>query len=84
MDIVVGPQTYHRLPELVAKVDPGTRSRIVDTEFPEEVKFDYLPGEHSPRARRRFSVQEGCDKFCSLRCPLHKEHNSQGSFQCHC
>ena len=49
VDIVVGPQTYHRLPELVAKIDPGTRSRIVDTEFPEEVKFDLLPGEHAPR-----------------------------------
>ena len=67
VDIVVGPQTYHRLPELVAKVDPSTRSRIVDTEFPEEVKFDLLPGEHAPRGPAAFlSVQEGCDKFCAF------------------
>ena len=41
VDIVVGPQTYHRLPELVAKVDPSIRSRIIDTEFPGrgEVRF---------------------------------------------
>ena len=67
VDIVVGPQTYHRLPELVAKVDPSTRTRIVDTEFPEEVKFDLLPGEHAPRGPAAFlSVQEGCDKFCAF------------------
>ncbi|MDB3892499.1 tRNA (N6-isopentenyl adenosine(37)-C2)-methylthiotransferase MiaB [Alphaproteobacteria bacterium] len=67
VDIVVGPQTYHRLPELVAKVDPGVRNRIIDTEFPEEVKFDLLPGEHAPRGPAAFlSVQEGCDKFCAF------------------
>ncbi len=67
VDIVVGPQTYHRLPELVAKVDPGARNRIVDTDFPEEVKFDLLPGEHAPRGPAAFlSVQEGCDKFCAF------------------
>ena len=67
VDIVVGPQTYHRLPELIAKIDPVTRSRIVDTEFPEEVKFDLLPGEHAPRGPAAFlSVQEGCDKFCAF------------------
>ncbi|MDB2325339.1 tRNA (N6-isopentenyl adenosine(37)-C2)-methylthiotransferase MiaB [Alphaproteobacteria bacterium] len=67
VDIVVGPQTYHRLPELIAKVDPASRNRIVDTEFPEEVKFDLLPGEHAPRGPAAFlSVQEGCDKFCAF------------------
>jgi tRNA-2-methylthio-N6-dimethylallyladenosine synthase len=67
VDIVVGPQTYHRLPELVAKVDPSARQRVVDTEFPEEVKFDLLPGEHAPRGPAAFlSVQEGCDKFCAF------------------
>ena len=67
VDIVVGPQTYHRLPELVSRIDPGARKRAVDTEFPEEVKFDQLPGEHVPRGPAAFlSVQEGCDKFCAF------------------
>jgi tRNA-2-methylthio-N6-dimethylallyladenosine synthase len=67
VDIVVGPQTYHRLPELVGKVDPASRQRAIDTEFPEEVKFDFLPGEHAPRGPAAFlSVQEGCDKFCAF------------------
>ena len=66
MDIVVGPQTYHRLPELAGKVDPASRKRAIDTEFPEEVKFDFLPGEHAPRGPAAFlSVQEG-DKFCAF------------------
>ena len=67
VDIVVGPQTYHRLPELVSRIDPGARQRVIDTEFPEEVKFDQLPGEHAPRGPAAFlSVQEGCDKFCAF------------------
>ena len=67
VDIVVGPQTYHRLPELVSKADPQARSRAIDTDFPEEIKFDQLPGEHAPRGPAAFlSVQEGCDKFCAF------------------
>jgi len=67
VDIVVGPQTYHRLPELVGQLDPASRNRIIDTDFPEEVKFDFLPGEHAPRGPAAFlSVQEGCDKFCAF------------------
>ncbi len=67
VDIVVGPQTYHRLPALVGQVDPASRKRAIDTEFPEEVKFDYLPGEYLPRGPAAFlTVQEGCDKFCAF------------------
>ena len=67
VDIVVGPQTYHRLPELVSQIDPSSRNRIIDTDFPEEVKFDFLPGEHASRGPAAFlSVQEGCDKFCAF------------------
>ena len=67
VDMVVGPQTYHRLPELVAKADPISRLSVVDTEFPTEVKFDFLPEEAAPRGPSAFlSVQEGCDKFCSF------------------
>ena len=54
VDIVVGPQTYHRLPELVSRADPAARARAIDTEFPEEIKFDQLPGEHAPRGPRPF------------------------------
>ena len=67
VDMVVGPQTYHRLPELVSQLDPGARRHLVDTEFPAEAKFDSLPEEASPRGPAAFlSVQEGCDKFCSF------------------
>ncbi|MDC3311063.1 tRNA (N6-isopentenyl adenosine(37)-C2)-methylthiotransferase MiaB [Alphaproteobacteria bacterium] len=67
VDIVVGPQTYHRLPDLVAKLDPIERNRLIDTEFPAEVKFDFLPEQLGKRGPAAFlSVQEGCDKFCSF------------------
>ncbi|KPQ08049.1 MAG: bifunctional tRNA-i(6)A37 thiotransferase / methyltransferase MiaB [Rhodobacteraceae bacterium HLUCCA12] len=66
VDLVVGPQTYHRLPALEAAVRAGQRP--VDTEFPEEDKFDHLP--RTPRTRRAptafLTVQEGCDKFCAF------------------
>ncbi len=66
VDLVVGPQSYHRLPELEAKTRSG--SRAIDTDFPEEDKFDHLKGR--PRAARGptafLTVQEGCDKFCAF------------------
>jgi tRNA-2-methylthio-N6-dimethylallyladenosine synthase len=65
VDVVVGPQSYHRLPALLARAKGG---RVVDTEFPAEDKFDHLP--RPSRARARVSafltVQEGCDKFCTF------------------
>ncbi len=66
VDLVVGPQTYHRLPAMEAAVRAG--GRAVDTEFPEEDKFDHLPkGLHTRRAPAAFlTVQEGCDKFCAF------------------
>ena len=54
VDMVVGPQTYHRLPELVARADPSARKSVVDTEFPQEVKFDFLPEEAAPEDRQPF------------------------------
>ena len=66
VDLVVGPQTYHRLPAMVATVQLGARA--VDTDFPAEDKFDHLP--RGPRAARGptafLTVQEGCDKFCAF------------------
>ncbi|MEX0759888.1 MAG: tRNA (N6-isopentenyl adenosine(37)-C2)-methylthiotransferase MiaB [Tistlia sp.] len=68
VDIVLGPQTYHRLPELVRRAEGGERGRgLVDTDFPVESKFDFLPEEAEGRGPAAFlSVQEGCDKFCSF------------------
>ncbi|HIJ61081.1 MAG TPA: tRNA (N6-isopentenyl adenosine(37)-C2)-methylthiotransferase MiaB [Rhodospirillaceae bacterium] len=65
VDIVLGPQTYHRLPEMVARASRAG-GRVLDTEFPAEPKFDYLPSPtaHGPAAF--LSVQEGCDKFCTF------------------
>ena len=67
VDMVVGPQSYHRLPELITQLDPAARNNVIDTDFPEEVKFDYLPEEVAKRGPAAFlSVQEGCDKFCAF------------------
>ena len=67
VDIVVGPQAYHRLPELIARADPDSRGAAIDTDFPVEDKFDFLPEERAPRGPAAFlSVQEGCDKFCTF------------------
>lgn len=66
VDIVVGPQSYHRLPELVAKVS-REGGQALDTEFSPEDKFDFLPASDGPSAVSAFlTVQEGCDKFCSF------------------
>ena len=63
VDLVVGPQAYHRLPAMA-----DGRAEAVDTEMPEELKFDHLPkGPKTKRAPTAFlTVQEGCDKFCAF------------------
>ncbi len=66
LDVVVGPQSYHRLPELLVK---GARARgaVVDTDFPVDSKFDHLPAASVPTGPSAFlTVQEGCDKFCTF------------------
>jgi tRNA-2-methylthio-N6-dimethylallyladenosine synthase len=66
VDIVLGPQTYHRLPEMVARAARGAGSQL-DTDFPAESKFDFLPQPQGPGGVSAFlSVQEGCDKFCTF------------------
>ena len=66
VDLVLGPQTYHRLPEMIAKLARGD-GPVLDTEFPLEPKFDHLPESTAPQAVSAFlSVQEGCDKFCTF------------------
>lgn len=67
VDMVFGPQTYHRLPEMVAKVERAAGARVLETEFPAEDKFDFLPGEAAPQGAASFlTVQEGCDRFCTF------------------
>ena len=66
VDLVLGPQTYHRLPEMIARLARGD-GPVLDTEFPPEPKFDHLPESTAARAVSAFlSVQEGCDKFCTF------------------
>src|SRR5580698_136354 len=76
VDIVLGPQTYHRLPEMVARAAragsavPGSTvpgGAVLDTDFPAEQKFDFLPEASAPQGLSAFlTIQEGCDKFCSF------------------
>ncbi|MEC8463828.1 MAG: tRNA (N6-isopentenyl adenosine(37)-C2)-methylthiotransferase MiaB [Pseudomonadota bacterium] len=72
VDLVFGPQTYHRLPEMVARAqrDMGAKEfsgrGIIDTQFPIEPKFDSLPPATSPGPSAFLTVQEGCDRFCTF------------------
>ncbi len=63
IDIVVGPQAYHRLPEMVAEAARGARP--VDTDMPAISKFDAFPARHRANPSSFLTVQEGCDKFCT-------------------
>ncbi|MGB6535169.1 MAG: tRNA (N6-isopentenyl adenosine(37)-C2)-methylthiotransferase MiaB [Xanthobacteraceae bacterium] len=69
VDLVFGPQSYHRLPQLLARAERGDRA--VDTEFPLDDKFDHLAAPDFSAIRARgvsafVTVQEGCDKFCTF------------------
>jgi tRNA-2-methylthio-N6-dimethylallyladenosine synthase len=67
VDLVFGPQNYHLLPELVAKVRRNCGDQVVATDFPAEPKFDHLPETSAVQGVTAFlTVQEGCDKFCSF------------------
>lgn len=67
VDIVFGPQTYHRLADMVARVARDEGARLLDTEFPAEDKFDFLPEEAAPQGVSAFlTIQEGCDRFCTF------------------
>ncbi|ALN71275.1 tRNA (N6-isopentenyl adenosine(37)-C2)-methylthiotransferase MiaB [Aureimonas sp. AU20] len=69
VDLVVGPQTYHRLPEVLARVAKG--ERVIETDYAVEDKFEHLPNPSAKEIRQRgvaafVTVQEGCDKFCTF------------------
>jgi tRNA-2-methylthio-N6-dimethylallyladenosine synthase len=69
VDIILGPQTYHRLPEMVAQAARAAGT-VIDTDFPAEQKFDFLPDAAAPQSAGGITafltIQEGCDKFCSF------------------
>ena len=69
VDVVVGPQSYHHLPQLLARAK--SHGRALETEFPVEDKFGFLPAPKAAAIRARgisafVTVQEGCDKFCTF------------------
>ena len=69
VDLVIGPQTYHRLPNALARVRNG--EKVVETEYAIEDKFEHLPAPKREETRKRgvsafLTVQEGCDKFCTF------------------
>ncbi|KAA3511054.1 tRNA (N6-isopentenyl adenosine(37)-C2)-methylthiotransferase MiaB [Agrobacterium rosae] len=69
VDVVIGPQTYHRLPEALRRVRGG--ERVIETEYAVEDKFEHLPVAEKAKIRSRgvtafLTVQEGCDKFCTF------------------
>ncbi|MBU1306938.1 MAG: MiaB/RimO family radical SAM methylthiotransferase, partial [Alphaproteobacteria bacterium] len=77
VDMVFGPQAYHKLPDMLARAEgqrhlhPALKKAIIDTDFPEEDKFEHLPPARKEITIKRgltafLTVQEGCDKFCSF------------------
>jgi tRNA-2-methylthio-N6-dimethylallyladenosine synthase len=69
VDLVFGPQAYHRLPEMIARAERAAGSGILDTSFPVESKFDHLPESAAAPGvgvSAFLTIQEGCDKFCTF------------------
>ena len=65
VDLVFGPQTLHRLPEMITELRRTGRS-VVDVSFPEIEKFDHLPAPRAEGSRAFVSIMEGCSKYCSF------------------
>ncbi len=67
VDIVFGPQTLHRLPNLLSELesDESGKSKIMDVSFPSIEKFDYLPTHQTSKATAFVSIMEGCSKYCT-------------------
>ena len=64
VDVVFGPQTLHRIPELLAEREKTGRAQV-DVSFPEIEKFDSLPAPHASGAAAFVSIMEGCSKYCT-------------------
>jgi len=65
VDLVVGPQSYHRLPEMIARAE-REQGRALETDFPALEKFDSIPAPRGSGVSAFLTVQEGCDKFCTF------------------
>lgn len=65
VDFATGPLTYHRIPEILAKINRKKGLPIIDTEFPAESKFDFLPQNSNSLSCAFLAVQEGCNNFCT-------------------
>ena len=65
VDFALGPLTYHRLPEILKKIKQKKQSGILDTDFPCESKFDFLPENKATGGCSFLAVQEGCNNFCT-------------------
>lgn len=65
VDFATGPLTYHRIPEILAKIARKKGTSVIDTEFPAESKFDFLPRNDSQGACSYLAIQEGCNNFCT-------------------
>ena len=85
VDVVIGPQTYHRLPQAIARARQG--EKVVDTDYAVEDKFEHLPTADKKTITSRgvsafLTVQEGCDKFCTGRCRRARNHLAWAKCQC--
>lgn len=65
VDFATGPLTYHRIPEILAKIGRKKGTTIIDTEFPAESKFDFLPQNQDHSSCSFLAIQEGCNNFCT-------------------
>ncbi|MWN91179.1 tRNA (N6-isopentenyl adenosine(37)-C2)-methylthiotransferase MiaB [Gilliamella sp. Pra-s65] len=65
VDIIFGPQTFHRLPEMIEQIKSGNGNHVVDVSFPEIEKFDRLPEPRSEGPTAFVSIMEGCNKYCT-------------------
>ena len=65
VDFATGPLTYHRIPEILEKIRRQKCQTVIDTEFPAEAKFDFLPENKHPGVCAFLAIQEGCNNFCT-------------------
>lgn len=65
VDFAFGPLTYHRLPQILKDIETKKKQNVVDTEFPAESKFDFLPENKALGGCSFLAIQEGCDNFCT-------------------
>lgn len=65
VDFAFGPLTYHRLPQILNDIEAKKRTAVLDTDFPPESKFDFLPQNKATSGCSFLAIQEGCNNFCS-------------------